>query len=217
MISVLVIIYFGLAVYKNCELENERKKTNITVEDVEKIEKYINQIYMWKEITQEAIPTFSNINEANPLWLWNAVAKNIEDKEITYEVLMNKSKELFDCNLEFPKEGDWYIMPYDGVYYVEGINLDNEEDKFLISNIIKTENGYEVNIIEYLEDNMYLEENKIIIKNTTGKIIGNIPNTDYKIIDFVKVNKKEFIQKKLILKCKEDRLYVEKVGLNEGE
>ena len=36
---------------------------------------------MWKEVTEEALPTFKEINQAPEKWIWEAVKKNIEKYE----------------------------------------------------------------------------------------------------------------------------------------
>ena len=53
------------------------------------MEEYISKIYMWKEITKEALPTFENINNANELWLWEVIKKNLETYETTYEEIQH--------------------------------------------------------------------------------------------------------------------------------
>lgn len=66
-------------------------------------------------------------------------------------------------------------MPYDeqnNLYYAEEISLDQQEDSFYINKIQKQENGYEVEIIEYIED--YTQEleqanNTIILINTSRR------------------------------------------------
>ena len=151
IISVLLITFISIYVYKI-----KQNQTNVTASEVEKIENYISNIYMWKEITNEALPKFDNINNAPSLWLWEVVKKNLEEYELTYEQINNKAKEIFGENLSktFPKEGTDYII-YDygnEKYYVTGIGLDAEEDSFLIRKIEKKKDKYKVEIIEYIED-----------------------------------------------------------------
>ena len=140
IISVLLITFIVMYIYKI-----EKNKTNVTASEVEKIENYISNIYMWKEITNEALPKFDNINNAPDLWLWEVVKKNLEEYELTYEQINNKAKEIFGENLSktFPTEGTDYII-YDyrnEKYYVTGIGLDAEEDSFLIKKIEKKKEG----------------------------------------------------------------------------
>lgn len=194
IIIVLLMIFVGMLIYKNAKINS---KDQVSAQEVEKIETYITKIYMWKEVTNEALPTFKNINEVNDMWVWEAVKKNLENYELTYDEIQNKSKELFgqDFTKEFPKEGTENFMfdEQTGKYYATGMGLDQEEDCFLINNIKKTENGYEVEIVEYLEDysqetiseeeileNSNSTENElngdmvIIIRNLNNEEIGRI-------------------------------------------
>lgn len=176
IIVILVTIFIGMILYKKIAIKTNN---DITIQEIESIETYITKIYMWKEITNEAMPTFENINEASDIWIWEAVKKNLEDYELTFEQIEDKAKELFGEALtkEFPKEGNKYLQ-YDeqtDKYYAEGEGLDKEEDSFLLSKIEKTKEGYQVEIVEYLEDYTNLISNindnqnnidrEIVIKN----------------------------------------------------
>ena len=59
IIFVLLILFISMALYKYVILANNQ----VTVEDVTKIEQYISKIYCWKEVTNEALPKFENINK----------------------------------------------------------------------------------------------------------------------------------------------------------
>ena len=201
---ILATIFVGMIVYKNLAI---KANNNINIQEVKEIETYITKIYMWKEITDEALPAFENINEANDIWLWEVVKKNLEEYELSYEQIEEKAKELFgnDFTKDFPREGIEYLK-YDeqtDKYYPEGRGLDEKEDCFLLSKIEKTKDGYEVEIIEYLEDysNVITKENDmIIIETLKGEKIGKIKNTEEeKAKEFVKVNMDKFSKKKLIL------------------
>lgn len=217
IIIVLVIIYVSLFVYKKIEIEKE-KQNYISAEEVIKIETYIEKIYMWQEITNEALPEFENQNEIDELWLWNVIGKNIIDKEITYQSIDDKKIELFGENLEkeFPKEGGFYYIynEQEDVYTIEGISLDAQNDVFLINNIEKEENAYIVEIVEYLEDYDVTkqgdEEQKVYIKNTKREIIGKVNQSDLKNEgkNIVKENIERFQKKRLVLEMEEDRLYI---------
>ena len=71
----------------------------------------MEKIYGWSEITNQALPEFDNLNEANTKWLWGIVRKNIEEEEITYETINEKVKELYgeELNIKYPKEGMEFI------------------------------------------------------------------------------------------------------------
>ena len=153
IIIILVIIFVGMVVYKNVAINTSN---NISIQEISQIETYITKIYMWKEITGQALPNFEDINQAEDVWIWEVVKKNLEDYEFFYEEIQEKAKDLFGERLtkEFPKEGTEYII-YDeknDKYYAVGMGLDQLEDLFLLNEIQKTPNGYEVEIIEYLED-----------------------------------------------------------------
>ena len=149
---ILAIIFVGMIVYKNIAI----KSNHVSIQEIEKIENYINQIYMWKEVTGEAMPTFEDINQANERWIWEAVKKNIEEDKPSYEQIQEKAKELFGqaFTKEFPKEGTDYLTYNEQTNQYEAIavELDQQGDLFLLNTIKKTKTGYEVELVEYLED-----------------------------------------------------------------
>lgn len=204
IILILATIFVGMIVYKNLAIKSNN---NINIQEVKEIETYITKIYMWKEITDEALPTFENINEANDIWLWEVVKKNLEEYELTYEQIEEKAKELFGSEFtkKFPKEGIEYLK-YDeqtDKYYPEGRGLDEKEDCFLLNKIEKAKDGYKIEIIEYLEDYSNIiakEDDLIIIENLEGEKIGEIKSAEEeKTKEFVKSNMDKFSKKKLIL------------------
>ena len=160
----------------------------------------LTKIYMWKEVTKEALPTFEDINEADEMWLWSVIEKNIEDYEISYEQIQNKAKELFGNNFtkEFPKEGTENLTYNKETqkYYASGIILDQLEDSFLLNEINKMQDVFEVEIIEYLEDYSQISQSgeKIIIKNLEDEVIGEVRESEgeTKIQEIVKNNKDRF-------------------------
>ena len=153
IIIILVIIFVGMVVYKNVAINTSN---NISIQEISQIETYITKIYMWKEITGQALPNFEDINQAEDVWIWEVVKKNLEDYEFFYEEIQEKAKDLFGEKLtkEFPKEGTEYIIYDEKIdkYYAVGMGLDQLDDLFLLNEIQKTPTGYEVEIIEYLED-----------------------------------------------------------------
>ena len=143
IIIILLIIFIGMYIYRQNQIETNRSN-EITVDEINKIETYLQKIYMWKEITGEALPTFDNINNAPDIWLWEVVKKNLEEYELSYEQLQDKAKEIFgnDLQKEFPREGYEY-MEYNeetDKYYAIGSVLDNQDDVFLLDTIQKNEN-----------------------------------------------------------------------------
>lgn len=119
-----------------------------------------------------------------------------------------------------PKEGNdsfWYNEETEK-YEATGVELDNKQDTFLINNIAKTKEGYQVEIIEYLINHM--NESNITVENTNEESIGIVENNtgDTKIQEIVKENKNRFIKKKITLKVEneasnsnDNSLVVEKV------
>ena len=177
IIVILAMILVSMIIYKNIAIN---KNKSVNVQEVEQIEEYISKIYMWKEITKEALPTFENINNANELWVWEVIKKNLETYETTYEEIQQKGKELFGEKFErqIPKEGNdsFYYDKESNKYLATEIVLDEEEDSFLLKDIEKEGEKYKVKIIEYIED--YSEENKVIIRNLKEEEIGRVSTTD---------------------------------------
>lgn len=124
IIIILTMILVGMIIYKKTAVGSTNK---VNIQEIEKIEEYIAKIYGWKEITKEALPTFQSINDANELWSWEIVKKNLEEYTISYEKIQSKAKELFgeEFTKQFPKEGN-EIIGYDeetGEYYNIGMRL----------------------------------------------------------------------------------------------
>ena len=213
IIVILAMILVSMIIYKNIAIN---KNKSVNVQEVEQIEEYISKIYMWKEITKEALPTFENINNANELWVWEVIKKNLETYETTYEEIQQKGKELFGEKFErqIPKEGNdsFYYDKESNKYLATEIVLDEEEDSFLLKDIEKEGEKYKVKIIEYIED--YSEENKVIIRNLKEEEIRRVSTTDSetKIKEIVKNNKERFSQKNIEIKKEKDNLVIEKVN-----
>ena len=220
IICILLVIFVGM--YVNRSKSNQNL---ITATEVEKVEEYISKIYMWKEITGDALPKFDNINDAPDIWTWEVVKKDLENYELTKDEIQNKATELFGNQFkkQFPQEGTEY-MQYDeklGKYISTGIELDTLEDCFYIKNIKKTKDGYEVEIAEYLEDyvnSLGIEDEneiyEIYIKNLNEETIENVKNTEgeTKIIEIVKENLDKFTTKIVNLKKNSNgNIYVESV------
>ena len=213
IIVILAMILVSMIIYKNIAIN---KNKSVNVQEVEQIEEYISKIYMWKEITKEALTTFENINNANELWVWEVIKKNLETYETTYEEIQQKGKELFGEKFErqIPKEGNdsFYYDKESNKYLATEIVLDEEEDSFLLKDIEKEGEKYKVKIIEYIED--YSEENKVIIRNLKEEEIGRVSTSDSetKIKEIVKNNKERFSQKNIEIKKEKDNLVIEKVN-----
>jgi len=222
IICVLLVIFIGMYINKT-----KSSQKMVTASEVEKVEEYISKIYMWKEVTEEALPEFNNINEAPDLWTWEVVKKNLEDYELTYEEIQQKATELFGKQFtkQFPKEGTEYIK-YDeqtDKYITSGIGLDSLDDCFLIKNINKNKNKneYDVEIVEYLEDysnSAGVEDEDevydIYIKNLNQDTIATIKSNEgeTKAIETVKENIDKFTTKTIkLIKDSDGNIYVKQV------
>ena len=214
IIVVLIIIFISMVIYKKVRISNN-ENNNVSVEEIGKIEEKIKSIYMWKEVTGEALPEFQDINNANEKWIWEVVKNNLQNYEVTYEEIEEEAKLLFGekFNKQFPKEGNesFIYNSETNKYTATEVELDQEEDSFLLENIVKTESGYEVEILEYLED--YSQENSVVIKNTNEEEIGRvgIDDSETKVQEIVKNNKDRFIKKKIYIKNENNNLVIERV------
>ena len=216
IIIILAIIYIGMVVYKNTAINANQ----ISIGEIKNIEEYINKIYMWKEVTGEALPNFDTIEQADEDWIWEVVKKNIEDEAPTYEQIEEKAKDIFGqaFSKPFKEEGTESIVYNSQTenYNLVQVELDEQIDMFLLNKIEKIEQGYEVEIIEYLEDNSQLfignSENFVIIKNTNDEEIGRVSGTiEGEATELVKRNIEKFTKKKIKLKKENEKLYVEKI------
>ncbi len=219
IIIILLLIFVGMYIYRQNRIISNQT-SEVSVDEINQIETYLQKIYMWREITGDALPIFDNINNAPDVWLWEVVKKNLEEYELSYEQLQDKTKEIFgeDLQKEFPREGYEY-MEYDeetDTYYAIGSGLDNQEDVFLLDKIQKQDNGYTVQIVEYLED--YSEgyettdaDYNIQIKNLNNETIGEVKSTEPEtnIQQFVKDHIDSFTKKEVNLKTDENgNIYV---------
>lgn len=220
IICVLLVIFIGMFIYKNNVNQN-----NVTVSEVQNVEEYISKIYMWQEITEEALPKFDNINNAPDLWIWEVVKKNLENYELSYDEIQEKATQIFGNNFtkQFPKEGSEYIYYNEDLdkYITTGIGLDTQDDMFYIKKINKTKNGYEVEIVEYLEDYenaMGLEDETevydIYIKNLNQETVATIESNENETrkIEVIKENIDKFTTKTVkLMKNSEGKIFVESV------
>lgn len=220
IIGILLVIFVGMYIYTS----NINKK-NVNATEVEEIQSYISKIYMWQEITEVALPKFSNINEAPDLWVWEVVKKNLENYELSYDEIQEKSIEIFGDNFEkqFPKNGSEYIHYNEELekYISTGIGLDPLDDLFYIKNIKKMKKGYKVEIIEYLEDyeNAMNTDNDeeiydIYIKNLEEEVVATLKSneSETKAIETVKKNINKFSKKIVnLIKSEDGKIYVDSV------
>ena len=212
IIAILATIFVGMIIYKKTAVG---AKDNINIQEIEKIEEYISKIYMWQEVTNEALPVFEDINQAPEIWVWEVINQNLENYEITYEEIEQTAKNIFgqEFTKTFPKDGSETIKYNEEtqMYYTTGMGLDEDSVTFLLNDIKKTKEGYEVEIVEYLEN--YSEEQSVIIKNLDNEEIGRvgINDSETKMQEIVKANIDRFSKKKIYLKSEKDTLIVQKV------
>ena len=220
IICILLVIFIGMYINKNKSTQNM-----VTATEVENVQEYISKIYMWKEVTEEALPKFDNINDAPDVWTWEVVKKNLDNYEATYEEIEQKAIQLFGKQFtkQFPEEGTEYIQYNDelGKYLTSGIGLDALDDCFLIKNIKKTKSGYEVEIVEYLDDyeNSFGVEDEseiyeIYIKNLNQDTIATMKNNEAenKSVEIVKENLDKFTTKTVnLVKDSDGNIYVQSV------
>ena len=143
------------------------------------------------------------------------VKNNLENYEVTYEEIQEEAKIIFgeNFNKELPHEGNssFEYNKETNRYIATEVEFDQEEDSFLLDNINKTDDGYIVEIVEYLED--YSTEDNVIVKTTNNEEIGRvaISESETKIQEIVKNNKDRFTKKKIELKKENENLVIEKV------
>ena len=220
IICILLFIFIGMYINKS-----RSTQSLVTASEVSQVEDYISRIYMWQEITDEALPKFYNINNAPDLWIWEVVKKNLENYVLSYEEIQEEAIELFGNQFtkQFPQEGTEYIQYNEklGKYISTGIGLDTLDDCFLIKNIKKTKDGYEVEIAEYLEDyenSLGVEDEneiyEIYIKNLNQEKIASVKNneSETKAIETFKENIDKFTTKTVNLsKSSDGKIYVQSV------
>ena len=211
IIIILATIFIGMLINR---CSTVRAKDKITINEIEKIEEYIEKIYMWKELTTEALPEFDKIENANKKWEIEVLKKNIGEYEVTKEDIIKKGKELFGNEFEIQEEKvlekSFDIDKETQKYIATNIELDNKADSFLLKDIKKGKNGYIVEIVEYLQD--YCEPEKVKITNLNGEEIGKISEsqTETEAKEIVKNNETRFNKKKLYIK-EGEKLVIEKV------
>lgn len=212
IIVVLAGILISMIIYKNMAVGS---KNNINIQEIQKIEEDISNIYLWKEVTNVALPEFEDINEATDIWIWEVVKKNIDKFEVSYDEIVQASKEIFgqNFNKEFPKSGNSSFVHDEekDIYIPTEITLDQMEDVFIISDIKRNVESYEVEIIEYIED--YSNEQKVVIRNLVKEEIGQVSSSESetKIQEFVKENVSRFNKKKIFFKKENNRLIAQKI------
>ena len=212
IIIILATILISMIIYKNAATGITNQ---VNIQEIQKIEESISKIYLWKEITNEALPIFENVNNTDELWVWEVTKKNLEQYEVSKDEIQKKVKEVFgeEFNKQFPQEGN-SSFEYDKTtnkYYPTEVILDQMEDSFLLNKIEKTDQGYIVEIVEYLQD--YTNGDKVIVRNLGQEELGQVSiyDSETKIQEIVKNNINRFDKKKIYFKAENDNLIVQKV------
>lgn len=212
IIIILATILISMIIYKNTATGATNQ---VNVQEIQKIEESISRIYLWKEITNEALPTFEDVNNVDELWIWEVTKKNLEQYEVSKEEIQTKAKEILgeEFTKEYSKEGN-NSFEYDKTtdkYYATEVVLDQMEDSFLLNKIEKRDEGYIVEIVEYLQD--YTNGDKVIIRNSEQEELGQVSiyDSETKMQEIVKNNINRFNKKRVYFKVENNNLIVQKV------
>ena len=213
IITIVILLLIFLTMFFNTR--NNIKNQEIEIGEIEEIEEYISKIYMWEEVTNEALPCFDNIKKAQDKWVFEVIKKNIDDyDDLTYDKIINKGKEIFGSEFDrkYNLELNIFIETEEGKYLPSDTKLDNINDTFIIDEIKKEKDKYNVQIIEYQED--YSEEEiEIEIKNLKGEKIFSVKGEEerQKIVEEVKKNKEKFNKKSIQLEKTSNGIIVKSV------
>ena len=95
-----------MIIVRNTKVQNN-ESNNVSIEEIEQIEQKISSVYLWREITEEALPTFDNINNANDKWIWEVVKNNLEKiAPSRYKSYKNFVEEALKYKEKLSKEGN---------------------------------------------------------------------------------------------------------------
>ncbi len=198
-------------VNKDTKVVVEKQEEIVDANDSIEINEYINKIYSYYE---SKMPEFTNINSAEDKWVWSVALLNYSTKykilkyEISYNDVVETAKDLFGPNLTKKlAKTDMDIAEYyedKDSFGIIGRGGPIIVPRYVISNIKKIDNGFEVKIIEYSKD----------ISNAVGTegpyeidIYGNSKNVlkqfssqqEKDIGKYVLANKDKFNAKQIIL------------------
>ncbi len=91
-IGILLVIFVGMLAYKNVKVKTNNK---ISATEVTQIQDTISKLYLWKEVTGDALPEFNDINQAKRQMDMGSRKNNLENYEVTYDEINEKTKEIF--------------------------------------------------------------------------------------------------------------------------
>lgn len=193
--------------------KNESETKKVTNLEKTMVEDYVQKIYKYGEF--EIMPNFDDINKADEEWVWAIAFSQLENKEMVqkYEVV-DKAKELFGQGFNKEPKEDSIISAYwnEELNYYEGKAhgfMAEEEARYIIKDAYKTDNTYNVEIVEYvLNVNEVMEEkvNPQVIIKSGNKIVKTVSeNEDY---DYVKENTSLFASRILELQEVNGKLHI---------
>ncbi len=137
--------------------EEDNIVEEITGEERQAIEEYIDKIC--NSIIYVRLPEFDNINNADKNWIYFHVETREDNYYVTEDQIKAELSELFGPNLIIDVQNDtsgadgYFIPKYneqEGRYEFWPIG-DLEVYNYVIDTIIKEENTYVVNVVEYIE------------------------------------------------------------------
>lgn len=169
---------------------NDEIKEQITAIEKNAIKEYVAKIYKYGTIG--TIPNFSDINEADEEWLWYVAFRECGAEQIYKPEIILVAKELF--GKQFGKEpGNNILGAYwdeEGQYYTSKAHglMVEEEPHYIIYNVVKNDNKYNVEIVEYLLD---MSE---VIKGEKENITIGIKNKDKELKRVLASNDDDYIE-----------------------
>ena len=187
-------------------------------------EEYVETMCAW--IGNE-LPTFTNINEADPEWIWGNVRNLfeyvVEKAEVEYDEITEFSKLIYgdNLNLRFPKEGG-YGFDYDDasdLYVIDSSYYEGDYLEFTVKNMDENENQVTVDIIEYSvgeETNDNGDVVKIVLYDKNGNEIKSYDIEDsnelldnyYEKLEEIEADTKNLnANLRVVLEKNEDEMY----------
>jgi len=131
-IIILAIIFIGMVINRQIEQANE-----IKIEEIQLVENYMEKIYGWSEITNQALPEFDNVNEANIF----------HEYEFIYTLNNTKYHGVIDLMLEYPSHIDIIDYKLSDVTDINYISQLNGYKEYISSITKKPVNVYLYSII----------------------------------------------------------------------
>lgn len=180
------------------------------------IETFVDKIFLGNGLTQEALPEFNNILEADKNWMFSMLYYDLVTNDslkytYTYEEVQEELNNIIGKNtyIQFPQEGTDKIMKKEDKYIVAPSGLiATSFEGYTISNIGILNGNYIVTINEYKyqisEDNSnynFIDKTGNVIKSYSAsdntKENWNVIEEEMK--DYVKDNQDKFARKDITI------------------